>query len=308
MLGLMLAVKTSLGGDQLMFRYPPVVRRQLTQETLSRLQPQRASTPASHTSSASVPSLASRFAREAPISAASEQSLASSGGSSGSVGSAGGSGVVGGAGGAGAGGSSSTTVPTMGSGVRASTQQDPYQMSSVILAHVLIPKRSLCNEPFSMTIGDTSFFGYPKVLSNPTNDSAPSSNVAPAAATAPSSAAAAATSSSSSAQQHQQQQQQITSATPPGVSVISASPSSSLLGSGESVTAAASSSVSLSASSVSFDVNLDGSTRSSTGGLKTLANKDELLIFSITFVTLQSDDGIVLNSIIQSSMRYLIGS
>jgi len=304
MLGLMLAVKTSLGGDQLMFRYPPVVRRQLTQETLSRLQPQRASTPASHTSSASVPSLASRFAREAPISAASEQSLASSGGSSGSVGSAGGSGVVGGAGGAGAGGSSSTTVPTMGSGVRASTQQDPYQMSSVILAHVLIPKRSLCNEPFSMTIGDTSFFGYPKVLSNPTNDSAPSSNVAAAAAaTAPSAAAAAATSSSA-----QQQQQQITSATPPGVSVISASPSSSLLGSGESVTAAASSSVSLSASSVSFDVNLDGSTRSSTGGLKTLANKDELLIFSITFVTLQSDDGIVFNSIIQSSMRYLIGS
>ena len=59
---------------------------------------------------------------------------------------------------------------------------------------------------------------------------------------------------------------------------------------------------------MSFDVNLDGSTRSSTGGLKTLANKDELLIFSITFVTLQSDDGIVFNSIIQSSMRYLIGS
>jgi hypothetical protein len=263
MLGIMLAVKTSLGGDQLVFRYPPVVRRQLTQETLSRLQPQRTSTV---TASSGPSSLSTRFVRESPAGGV------PSGGDGGGAG-GGGGGVGGGVGGVGGGGSSSasglssassggasgnvaiaassqpsggsgsTTIPTMGSGVR-SASHEPYQMSSVILAHVLIPKRSLCNSAFSMTIGDTHFYGFPKLLT----------------------------------------------AAPWIDGSSSASSASALAGSASSL---ASSAVSLSVDleALSTATAAANTARVAAPAKQPAANKDELLIFNVSFVTAPCDEG-----------------
>jgi hypothetical protein len=137
MLGVILVVKTSLEGDRLLFRYPPVVRSRVTEETLKLLGVQADSADKKGGEDKGGPSDPEK------------------------------SGEAGGRGGDPAappfhdGRMGGQADPTGGGRGRTQRSSSAYALASSVLANFLLPKGTLCGHLFQVEMEDCLFVGYP---------------------------------------------------------------------------------------------------------------------------------------------------